>query len=95
MEMTWHKGILGNVGILGKDREKEKSHHPCQETNQAEKKKVLIQFKSLNIIITTTMIIMLTIVSVFRPLIKKSKAQFKVLSMHLRIISNASQYDFQ
>jgi len=29
MEMTWHEGILGNVGVLGKDWEKEKSHHPC------------------------------------------------------------------
>jgi len=27
--MTWHESILGNVGVLGKDREKEKSHHPC------------------------------------------------------------------
>lgn len=93
MKMTWHKGILGNVGILGKDREKEKSHHPCQETNQAGKKRVLIKFKSLNVILTTTIIIMLT--SVFRALIKNSKALFKVLPMHLRIISNASQYDFQ
>lgn len=49
MEVTWHEGILGNVGVLGKDREKEKSHHPCDETNHTGKSKVLIKFKSLNI----------------------------------------------
>ena len=48
MEVTWHEGILGNVGVLGKDREKEKSHHPCDETNHTGKSKVLIKFKSLN-----------------------------------------------
>lgn len=49
MGVTWHEGILGNVGVLGKDREKEKSHHPCDETNHTAKSKVLIKFKSLNI----------------------------------------------
>ncbi|RDX76930.1 hypothetical protein CR513_43028, partial [Mucuna pruriens] len=40
MEVTWHEGILGNVGVLGEDREKEKSHHTCHETNHTGKSQI-------------------------------------------------------
>lgn len=37
-ELTWHKGILGDVGVLGENRKQQKSQNPsCGENDTAKR----------------------------------------------------------